>query len=175
MYRFTTFDGALPAPSAVSPAPTGPVPDAPLWPPQPLNANAHPSARIATGRTLNITRFPFFRASITSGCFISQPGPRGQGLTSNVQEQMLAFPGTDDLREGFVLGFLDRGKGQYEAIAEQVHQRLGLSQQAQGLRQSTRQGDCQIVGAARYGFGRLEAFDHAEIAAGQGCRDREVG
>jgi hypothetical protein len=51
-------------------------------------------------------------------------------VTSNVQEQMLALPRTDDLRKCFVLGFLDRRIGQHEAIAEQVHQGLGLTQQA---------------------------------------------
>jgi hypothetical protein len=53
----------------------------------------------------------------------------------DVQQQVLALPGTDDLREGLVLGFLDGGIGQHEAIAEQIHQRLGFAQQAQRLGQ----------------------------------------
>jgi hypothetical protein len=41
-------------------------------------------------------------------------------LPSHIQQQELAFPGTDDTEEGFVFFLLDRDIGIDEALAEQA-------------------------------------------------------
>jgi hypothetical protein len=75
MYRFSTFpesgaaedSGAEDAATVAAPS----VPDLP--PPQALINKAHPSARIAVRRKLNIKQIPFVLLP-----FISQPARRGQ-------------------------------------------------------------------------------------------------
>src|SRR6202011_1757259 len=81
------------------------------------------------------------------------PPPEGAAGASNVQQEMLAFPGADGLREGFVLGFLDCSKCQYEAISEQIDQGLRLSQQPQRFGQGPRKRDRQVVRASGYRLG----------------------
>src|SRR5882762_5973696 len=165
MYRFSTFpESGAPEDSGAEDAATVADPSVPdLPPPQALTNNAHPSARIAVRRKLNIKQAP-------SLCFpfISQPARRGQGQTvercrcglkvplwlkgaapaSDVQQQMLALPGADDLRKGLVLGFLDCRICQHEAISEQIDQRLRLAQQPQRLGQGARERDRQVVRAS---------------------------
>src|ERR1700732_2331022 len=121
MYRFSTFpaSGAPEDPRAEDAA-TVAAPSAPdLPPPQALINKAHPSARIAVRRKLNIKQIPFVLMLL----YIAAGAPgtaKGAAAASNVQQEMLALPGADDLREGLVLGFLDRRKCQYEAISEQI-------------------------------------------------------
>ena len=61
MYRFSTFpEPGAPEDSGAEDVATGAVPSVPdLPPPQALINNAHPSARIAVRRKLNIKQIPF--------------------------------------------------------------------------------------------------------------------
>src|SRR5580693_8430418 len=145
MNRFSTLALAAAAP-AVPPA---------LWPPQAptirASANAHPGS--AHRRDLPINP-PSIRDPAATPIFMSW---------LHVQQQMLPLPGTDDLCERLVLGLLDGGVGEHETIPEQIDEGLGFPQQAQGLRQGTRQRYRKIICAARDRFGRPERFGHAEI------------
>src|SRR5208283_1285578 len=112
MNRLSTFPLPAAAPAAGG-APDGlcdevpgGFPDPDLPPPQALNNNEHPSARIAVRRTLYIKRIPFAVESasyIAAGVRGTGPTRRRRVSTSHVQQQMLALPRADDLCEGFVL------------------------------------------------------------------------
>ena len=134
MYRFSTLPVVGEPPLAVSFEVLEAVSVLDLPAPQALNRKAHPSARIAVRRTLNVKRIPFC-------CDHAPPPGKGTSYIAaeastteanplNIQQQVLTLPGTDDLREGFVFRLLDGGIGQNETVAEQIDQCLGLAQQA---------------------------------------------
>src|ERR1700722_19130658 len=126
----------MPPPEALSAAPDS-VPEADLRSPHALKANTHPRIRTAVRRTLNIKRFPLYAPCAHASepnvpfrpdsCPLYIVAARG---ALYVQQQVLTLPGADDLGKGLVLGFLDCGIGEHEAVAEQVPQRLGLTHQA---------------------------------------------
>src|SRR5580693_9079941 len=102
MYRFRS----LPE-SAMSDCAAPVPPDAGLPPPpQALNKDRKPSARTAVPRPTSadplINRDPF---DVASALYIAarRPGTVHERGSSDVQEQMLALPGADDLRECLVL------------------------------------------------------------------------
>src|SRR5271166_442165 len=100
MNRLRTLPVSAAAPAAGGLADGFPDPDLP--PPQALNNNEHPSARIAIRRTLNIERIPFAVESasyIAAGVRATGPTRRGRASTSDIQQQVLALPGADDLCE----------------------------------------------------------------------------
>src|SRR3982074_1656815 len=85
----------------------------------------------------------------------------------NVQQQVLALPGADHLQEYLVLGLLDDRERRDELIAKQLHQGLAFLEFAQRFVQRARQAERKIVRAASDRIARLQAFDHAQVAAGK--------
>ena len=69
-------------------------------------------------------------------------------MPSDIQQQVLALPGTDDLQEHLVLGLLDQREGLNEGRSEQFHQRFARPKFAQRLIQAARQPKREVMGTA---------------------------